>query len=170
MTWLVATNDSYFWALFFFCGCSTGGGEVRGVIVILLCITTASCYESKEVNVVLVRDGGDGTGTTACWPFTVNLPADTPVTRLWFWPAVGSAVLDIPVSAGGSFSSPNDACSATVDYPERWTSWTSSPRTFPAGAPQGTASLSYPGLGTVPFCELPVGEAAWGVTHDGVCK
>ncbi len=104
-----------------------------------------------------------------CFPFTVTLPAGTNATTISFWPAAGPALALVDASAGGAFPSPAGACSATLDYVGRWNSWIAVPRTFPAGAPQGSAALTYPGAGTVGFCELQVGEASWGVAHDGLC-
>lgn len=107
-----------------------------------------------------------------CSPFTVTLPPGTNATEILFWSATSSiamSVLPVP-SSGATFSSPAGACSATLEYPGRWASWTSFPRTFPAGAPQGSASLTYASLGMVSFCELPLGDAAWGVAHDGRCR
>jgi hypothetical protein len=109
-----------------------------------------------------------------CRPFTVILPAGTPVITVWFWPAQGAnpiGAVDLTPAQrqqGISLASPVDACSASVEYPGRWDSWVAVPRTFPTGAPAGMCELT--GFNPVNFCELPAGEAAWGCTHDGRCR
>lgn len=108
---------------------------------------------------------------SGCSAFTIQLSAGTNATMIWFWPASGPAISTVAItSAGAVVSSPPYACSATLEYPGRWESWMAMPRTFPAGAPQATVTPTYPGLGTVSLCELPLGEAAWGIAHDGRCR
>jgi len=103
-----------------------------------------------------------------CFPFALTLPSGTNATNIWYWPAAGDFIAEIAVtSSGGTFDSPPGACSATLEYPNRWASWLAG--TFPSGAPQGAATLAFPGAGTVGLCELQAGQAAWGVAHDGDC-
>ncbi len=104
-----------------------------------------------------------------CTPFTVNLPPGTNATTIEWWPATGGALESTPVTfAGGIWQSPKGACAATVLYQGRWESWIDG--TFPNGAPVGSCTIQCGGLGTVEFCELPAGQAAWGCAHDAACK
>lgn len=103
-----------------------------------------------------------------CKPFAVNLPAGTNATVIQWWGVEGELVPATLVSSGGgTVESPWGACAATIEYPGRWDSWLA--KTFPVGAPQGTATLCTLGGATVPLCTLPSGEAAWGAAHDGAC-
>lgn len=127
------------------------------------CLVDADCPDGEVCNAdgLCVIPSGD------CLPFTVVLPTGTTVTKIWFWPASGSDFLEVVSTNadGGSFDSPVGACSATVEYPGRWSSWTAG--TFPQGAPAGTCELT--GTNPVNFCELAEGEAALGCTYDGTC-
>jgi hypothetical protein len=109
-----------------------------------------------------------GVFPNGCKPFVLTLPANTKAIAIWYWNASDSTPIQTiyPTPAGGSWVSPVGACSASIDYIGRWASWVDG--SFPAGAPDGTASLCTTGQ-SVGFCQLPVGDSAWGVTHDGKC-
>ena len=122
---------------------------------------------------------GRGDGTTdgqpadvGCRPFTVVLTSGCSATRIDFWPASGSALLErvttpAEQSAGLTLSSPSRACSATFEWPGRWDAWVD--RRFPgSNAPSGYCLLE--GGARVPFGELEEGEGAYGCAHDGRTK
>lgn len=118
-----------------------------------------------------IDDLCDGTiDAFGCQPFELTLPPGTNATLVWFWNATSHApVATLPVSPnGGTFRSPAGACAASLEYPNRWTSYLAG--TFPAGAPLGGSSrLCTLGGATRDLCVLPAGEAAFGIAHDGAC-